>query len=1396
MTFPTTPRDVEVGLFLNGQWVDAISTGNGVRESDPIQISAGRGNWGSRIDPSSASFRLDNRDGRWSPDNPASPHFGQYRRNIPVRVGVVDGLPSMQKTGVSNSLASTANHASLNITGDLDLRIFLGLIEDLRDVAVAGQYRHRLAKFRDGNAGWQWDLALFDRNPVLRIIWWDSGGTERSAETLLVPHSVQWEDLALRMNLDVSVASVTFQTAPSNAGPWTTVQTVTGIPATSIGTGSATLEVGGSPSDATDLATGNIYGFEMRDGIDGTLVANPDFTLQQAGQSTITDVDGNVVTIIDSSGRFWSIGDGARISAVKWRFYGELAELPVEWDIQGRDITAPVTADGILRRLRQSERIDSALRRGVVLNASDYVQYWPCEEPGDRTLPLFAADVGAAPMSVTGEPQPATNTDFASSDPIPELRADIWTAVVDAYTGTDWQVRWLMSIPSGFTIATVVRFLRVETNGSYDWEVEYRTDAGGQLRAVAYTGGTQSWASTWTSFDATGKPMRMTFSVKVNGGSVDVTLLGQAEGESNAGGVIDTAAAVGTPGQVTLIRVNSTEDADGWGFGHITLQNTETPSSELATELSAYDGETAADRIWRLCLEEGIATRIQGDPGESEQMGPQRSGTLIGLLQECADTDLGLLSDARDLVGVAYRTRASMVGQSAAVDFDYSGGELLGTPRLTRDDDGFANDVTITNANGTAARAVLDDGSVLSVSQPPVGAGRYPQSYRVNGQASRLATMATFRLGLTAVNEPRATRLATGFHLPAVAGSATLPAALLRMHLGDRVTVSANEAAVLGSDKINQIVQGYQETIGHFEHSIGYLTSPSSPWAAAPEASPLAVSWSNQSNGVDPQAVTNSGDGDGDTIIAVAVATGPANETSSQGFWVSPPGGQVIFDYGGEQFVSRVRAWRLDDTGAGSYTFGWDTSGGNPCTCLLIGLNGPADRVVVTATPIMLGGAQNADMPYPILNTEIDDVVLAFGVSQVGDEMTAGPAGYTEEFNNTGTLNPRGIAAHSSRATGASTQPGNSTWDASAGAHIQFVVGAGGASTNPLLPPASWTVYIDPTDSDSWDDQRPDGQLITAGNRWNVGDTTDGIQAGTGYGLSFDSNSEIHSFTMEDGDTLRLGPRTVSGLLNQSTALLLKHQFRNSDGYVFQSGGQNTSTAFPGTDRLFFDGTRTQFAMIPNNASDPKAIRASFGGETGDQVLQACVFRIEPWMLANDLNVAGGGSHASGDAQSPWTHFFGQGQFEIFTRETDSGLAWPSSGSTAWSATTRYTTPITATDVGDWWGIVSDYTIDPIDGHLHVWLAKGGNGFTQVVNLNSGYGLSYADSDPNQDLFYVQLANFYSWHNANSSVALNNWDDTYGNVRSMAYAFAGVIVSPSGVTASDLQAHCNHFLQG
>lgn len=79
-------------------WVDISGD---VRDTDPITIRRGRSDWGSRADAARLTLKLNNRHGRYSPRNPASPYYGLLKRNTPIRVYVVgeEGLPVYRFAG-------------------------------------------------------------------------------------------------------------------------------------------------------------------------------------------------------------------------------------------------------------------------------------------------------------------------------------------------------------------------------------------------------------------------------------------------------------------------------------------------------------------------------------------------------------------------------------------------------------------------------------------------------------------------------------------------------------------------------------------------------------------------------------------------------------------------------------------------------------------------------------------------------------------------------------------------------------------------------------------------------------------------------------------------------------------------------------------------------------------------------------------------------------------------------------------------------------------------------------------------------------------------------------------------------------------------------------------------
>src|SRR5690606_10379841 len=55
------------------------------------------------------------------PRNPRSPYYGLIGRNTPLRVSVHAGTPYLDLPGTADT-ATTPDHSSLDITGDIDLR--------------------------------------------------------------------------------------------------------------------------------------------------------------------------------------------------------------------------------------------------------------------------------------------------------------------------------------------------------------------------------------------------------------------------------------------------------------------------------------------------------------------------------------------------------------------------------------------------------------------------------------------------------------------------------------------------------------------------------------------------------------------------------------------------------------------------------------------------------------------------------------------------------------------------------------------------------------------------------------------------------------------------------------------------------------------------------------------------------------------------------------------------------------------------------------------------------------------------------------------------------------------------------------------------------------------------
>lgn len=137
------------------------------------------------------------------------------------------------------------------------------------------------------------------------------------------------------------------------------------------------------------------------------------------------------------------------------------------------------------------------------------------------------------------------------------------------------------------------------------------------------------------------------------------------------------------------------------------------------------------------------------------QMGPQLDRTFMELIQEVEDFDRGLITEARDFLGIRYRTRKNLQNQISALTLDYKHTDVAQITQPIFDEQLIRNNVTVTRTNGSIDNDTLSSGP-LSVMVPPDGVGNYPYSLTVNCFSdSQIPSIADWILTVGTVNEYR-----------------------------------------------------------------------------------------------------------------------------------------------------------------------------------------------------------------------------------------------------------------------------------------------------------------------------------------------------------------------------------------------------------------------------------------------------------------------------------------------------------------------------------------------------------------------------------------------------------------------------------------------------------------
>lgn len=846
-TFPDSPLGVRVEINAGG-WKD-ISPYVAIADAGAaLTITYGRADASQQTNPTTAAMKWNNTDARFSPRNPLGPYYPALGRNTPVRVSIPSDFTHLRIADDNTSFVSAPDSAGLSITGSLEIDIELELT-DWRLGTIVSKY-----STTSNQRSW---FLLLDEDGTLSFTW-SSNGTNGFTARSTIPLPVVSGHLSIVVTFDATTGNVVFYTGgAAYAGITQLGSTVPGTGATSIFDSTAPVQICYNSQVWTSIQ-GRVYNFYLKDG-SAVTKASADFTQATPGASSMTDSQGNV----------WTLSGTAEFSNRDYKFYGEAAALPQQWERD--DIWTPVSAAGVLRRLGQSSAaLDSPMKRGYLRLAPVPVAYWPCED--GTTSTQIAAAIGGQAMTFNGTPNFSSNSDFVCSQAIPVLNGSVWTAFVPPYSGgTDIVMRFLMEVPAaGETDGDLIAM--VHSSGTVrTFQLKYKSGGGLEITGFA-SDGSQLFDQT-SAFAVNGELLRVSLELRQIGGNIQYSVATLLVGAANGAGISGTIA--GTLGHATQIHINPGGGLNNTAVGHVSVQSVWASLFDLASELDAFQGEAAGDRFARLCAEESLNCRIYGPSRLTRIMGAQSVDTFINLLQECENADNGMIFEPMDTLGLGYRTSRSMVAQSAAVALDYAA-DHVSPPLSPTDDDLYtSNDVTASRPNGSSARAFLNDGSPMSVSSPPNGVGPYVTFATVNVNAdSMLNDNANWLLHIGTVNEERYPQMKVDL-------AATSPAivALFRpvlgVRVGDVVTVD-NVPSFLPPDGINVIVWGNTLVIGDFVCNTVWQTQPASPYNVF-----VAGTGRADTNGSTLHANATSGA----TSITVDTQAGSALWTTNAGDW-------------------------------------------------------------------------------------------------------------------------------------------------------------------------------------------------------------------------------------------------------------------------------------------------------------------------------------------------------------------------------------------------------------------------------------------------------------------------------------------------------------------------------
>lgn len=820
----TFPRDLTVEFYLN-DWVDATSY---VKQGTAVSISGGLKDEAAKLAPTSCSLTLFDPNGTFAPQNPLSPYHGLLGRNVPERVSLRLIRDEFNRS-VSNGWGSTdtgeawtSDIVSVGASVD-DWSVGSGAGHHSVDATLAyRQSRLTTGAPRNVEVTAACSVAINDV----------TGGPIEPANIIL---RSQDADSYYLVRVSVSASEVcTLSLRKHDNG----VETVLVGPVTVSGVVDAvsakTLTVKGQVENQTLRAKVWKTGDPEPLGWQVVSSGNSSFPTGGVGvRSGVGSGNTNTSPVVFSYDSF---------TVRSMRFHGEASRFSPDQDLSGNNKTVPIKASNILQRLQQgTSPVISATRQYVTnITAGEPVAYWPLEGGKLTTQSNPAIGDGSAYINPTYLNLLGVNpTQFMGSGELaPWLppAVSVWNLAIiqcevpasATFSGT-WTAECLYACTGGRYDSDLADTFYVSDLVNPDWVMELHSFT--NIITLQGPGGFGPFSSVAIPelFDGDVHHLRLK--------------LEQSAGVCNLYAYVDGVFAVGgsvtytfrDPKAVLMAGALSTTKR---AFGHAVLYGAggQPLVADTAYGMLGRVGEKAGRRIERLCGLAGVQFEYSGDLDLTTPMGPQPTDTLVKLLQECAQTDLGTLYEPRGAIGLGYKTLKTITNQTAVLELDYAGKQVAEPFVPIFDDAPTANDIKVKQRYGDEYRTEKTTGP-MNVNDPGTvsgAVGRADDSVDVNAESvNKLQYIGGWLLHLGTNPEARFPTIALNLAATEIVAQAGLTESILDVGPDDVITVD-NTSELYVFDQVRQIARGYSETFNTSRmHKVSFNTAPASSYDVA-----------------------------------------------------------------------------------------------------------------------------------------------------------------------------------------------------------------------------------------------------------------------------------------------------------------------------------------------------------------------------------------------------------------------------------------------------------------------------------------------------------------------------------------------------------------------------------